>query len=257
MLLVSHSTQQILEMCQKAIWLDRGQVRMEDDAFTVVKAYEEHVLGANSVFVTAPVASVQPVPLSERPVTRTPVLQEPVFMPHEAASTFPEVTGARQQVFPFVARGGLSRWQAEAGVKVCGLTLQRLSGETNKLISMEPAQVLMHLVGEVAGDFRCRYGFAIHDHQGRCVSRIFSPPDTFSIQEGAVRQVSMALNPLQLGPGDYTLGVSVLEYTPIEQINAARRFDLLGRSFEFRVEIPDSMATTECALYHSAEWTFG
>jgi lipopolysaccharide transport system ATP-binding protein len=257
MLLVSHSTQQILEMCQKAIWLEKGQVRMEGDAFTVVKAYEEHVLGANSVFVSAPVASAQPVAVSERSVTRTPVLQEPVFMPHEAEAVFPEVIAERRQSFPFVARGGLSRWESEGGVKICGLTLQRLGGETNRLISMEPAQVLMYLVGEVAGDYRCRYGFVINDHQGRCVSRIFSPPDRFSIQEGEVRQVAMALNPLQLGPGDYTLGISVLEYTPIEQINAARRFDLLGRSFEFRVEIPDSMATTECALYHSAEWTFG
>jgi hypothetical protein len=52
------------------------------------------------------------------------------------------------------------------------------------------------------------------------------------------------------------LGISILEGTKIEYINQARRFDLLGRSFEFSVRLPDTLGVLNCALLHSAEWEF-
>lgn len=260
MLLVSHSTQQVLEMCERAIWLDKGHVRMEGDAFTVVKAYEEYVHGA--VSVAAGVAHQAPVAVSAALQERTgrldgapnsPVLQEPRFLPHSGEVTFP-LQAADQ--FHYVARGGISRWEAEKGVKVRGLDISRVDGSTNRLMAMEPARISFSLIAEQSGTYSCRYGFAIHDHLGRCISRIFSPKDEFELTAGEVRRVETVLNPLQIGPGDYTLGISVLEYGPIEMINSARRFDLLGRSFEFKVEVPDSLAVTECLVYHTAEWTF-
>ncbi len=45
MLLVSHSMQQVLELCEKAIWLDNGEIIMSGGAEEVVKAYEEYMHG--------------------------------------------------------------------------------------------------------------------------------------------------------------------------------------------------------------------
>ncbi len=64
MLLVSHSMQQVLELCDEAIWLDGGRVRMRGEAFLVVKAYEEYVHG---------------------PIMRT--MGEPTVLPNDTAST--------------------------------------------------------------------------------------------------------------------------------------------------------------------------
>jgi lipopolysaccharide transport system ATP-binding protein len=259
MLLVSHSTAQVLEMCERAIWLDKGQMRMEGDAFEVVKAYEEFVHGSMTVSgigvaQRVPVQVRGPDAAQERKVkTAESFLQEPKFIPHEHELQFPppQLVG-----FQHVARGGISRWEAERGVKVTALELGRLEGVTNKLVSMEPARVSFALEAEMDGHFNCRYGFAVHDHLGRCITRIYGPRDEFELREGERRTVEMVLNPLQIGPGDYTLGLSVLDYGPLETINTARRFDLLGRSFEFKVEVPDSIAATECLVYHTAEWRF-
>jgi lipopolysaccharide transport system ATP-binding protein len=47
-LFVSHGTNQIAQLCQRAIWLDGGRIRMIDDARTVTRLYdyETHVRGS-------------------------------------------------------------------------------------------------------------------------------------------------------------------------------------------------------------------
>lgn len=254
MLLVSHSTQQVLEMCERAVWLDQGTVRMEGDAFSVIRAYEEHVHGAAKLYQSTPRAMAidefksinQPVP-----TTGKRLLQEPAFVPHIHAPDFP---ASAIDVFQFVAGGGLSRWESEVGLKICGFDIQRPSGSTNVLVSMEPARIVISLIAEESGRYSCRYGIVIHDFQGRCVTRIYSPEDNFDIEAGQYRQLYITFNPLQLGPGDYTLGISILEFGPLAQVDTARRFDLLGRSFAFKIELPNSLAATTCNIYHSAEW---
>lgn len=45
LLLVSHSTQMIRQFCDRAIWMDRGEVRKNGKTSEVLAAYEEHLLG--------------------------------------------------------------------------------------------------------------------------------------------------------------------------------------------------------------------
>ena len=43
-LVVSHSTEQILKLCEKAIWLERGQIVKAGNALEVVKAYQQFLV---------------------------------------------------------------------------------------------------------------------------------------------------------------------------------------------------------------------
>jgi lipopolysaccharide transport system ATP-binding protein len=122
---------------------------------------------------------------------------------------------------------------------------------------MQPAQLVLTLVGEQDGMFDCRYGILLNDHSGNCVVRIYSPPDRFTIARGETRRVEMLLNPVQLGPGEFTLGISILENSALEQLNSARRFDLLGRSFVVRVDLPETLGSVSANFMHTAEWRFG
>lgn len=266
MLLVSHSTSQILELCDRAIWLDQGQVRMEGEAFLVVKAYEEFIHGRPPAVEGSPAPQLpQELAVSmEVPGASTRygegsahrLLQEPAFQPHHDVAHFKPIAPHMYDRFDFVARGGLSRWQSEVGLKISGFTIQAETGPTNVLTSLRAAQFVLSLKAELTQDFECRYGILVHDHQGRCVVRLLGPRDAFSIKRDETRTIKVELNPLQLGPGDYTIGISVLEYTPLELINSARRYDLLARSFEFTVVLPESLAASACEFFHSAEWHF-
>lgn len=279
MLLVSHSMQQVLELCDEAVWLDQGRIRMRGEAFLVVKAYEQYLHGP-----IAELASPLPQPATSPPGIKQPesadasddtpapppadsasgaartgipdnlTLQEPRYLPHAATPTLPRVEPP--EGFSFLAPGGLSRWDSKVGVKVMGFGIMTERGPTDRLVSMRPAKFLFTLVAERDGPFDCRYGIALHDHLGRCLTRIFSPRDAFEARAGERRVVEIVLNPCQIGPGDYTLGISVLEHEALEKLNSTPRYDLLSRSFALRVELPESLAALESAFFHTAEWSF-
>ncbi len=42
-LFVSHSMSSVMELCDRVIWIDKGQIKMEGDALTVVRAYDYSV----------------------------------------------------------------------------------------------------------------------------------------------------------------------------------------------------------------------
>jgi len=260
MLLVSHSMQQVLELCNEVIWLDMGTVRMRGDALSVVKAYEEYIHG--------PVASLQKghqeskfilddasrQVVSANGTDKTIVLQEPTFQPHSSQLNFADITTPLN--FEFTAADGVSRWDSVPGLKYCGFTIQTANGVTNQLVSMRPARFLMTLRAELAGNFQCRYALAVYNYQGHCVADILSPMDTFDCNEDDLHSVQMIFNPLQLGPGEYLLSISVHKYDSIELFNSTPRYDLMSRSFMFSVDLPDTLRPIEAQFYHSAEWCF-
>ena len=271
MLLVSHSMQQILELCDEAIWLDQGRVRMRDTSFNVVKAYEEYIHGPSNTSpsthiefnkncfalgadaYTPSVLEAAPAPASDM---NKRVMQAPSFYPNRNDALGLPVVQAPLNL-NFQTKGGVSRWDSEVGIKLCGFTMVTERGEGNVLLSLRPARFLLNLVGECDTELRCRYGIVLNDHSGNCVIRIYSPVDCFSIQKGEPRMVEMTFNPLQLGPGEYVVGISILDGGPLETVNSARRYDLLGRSFDVRVEAPESLLPVSANFFHSAEWGFG
>jgi lipopolysaccharide transport system ATP-binding protein len=275
MLLVSHSMQQVLELCAEAIWLDNGRVRMQGESFLVVKAYEEYMHGPVKLFTNPNVELAAETLCSEEEQgydTNQSIhlqskafgsarkgdasdikFQEPKFVPHSLAC---DISGNVAQEFHFVAPGGISRWESTTGLKVSGFAVFTEQGLTDTIIAMQPAKLCICLTAEQDGHFDCRYGIAINDHLGTCVVRVLSPRDQFAISAGQFRQIDVLLNPCQIGAGEYTVGVSVLDYSPIEQLNTAQRYDLLSRSFLIRVVLPESLGSIGSSFFHSAEWTF-
>lgn len=274
MLLVSHSMQQVLELCDEAIWLDEGRIRMQGESFLVVKKYEEYLHGTISQ-ISLPVSMDIPNEHTDAEVVtdfyletrclqrgssgdttglaKNSLLQEPYFLPHEDR---PILSNDIPPGFHFLASGGLSRWDSEQGLKVVGFAVITEQGLKDTLVAMKPAKFVITLVAELDGIFHCRYGIALHDLLGACITRIFSQKDYFEIQKGERRQVEILLNPCQIGPGQYTIGISVLDYASIEKLNNIRRYDLLSRSFAVQVVLPESMGALECKFFQTAEWKF-
>lgn len=270
MLLVSHSMQQILELCDEAIWLDNGQIRMRGDSFSVVKAYEEYLFG-----VVNPDSNIKIDSEVNDTSTKSDVLnkhnQSSLEENHEDIvldiinsknikeiniKDYPYIALSEYENFPFQAPGGISRWASDIGVKISGFGVVNEAGLTNKLLSLKKSKIIIVLKAEVAGEYSCRYGVVIDDLQGRNVTRIFSPIDHFAISENQRRVVEMILSPLLIGPGEYVVGISIHGESSLEAINQAKRYDLLSRSFQFSVEIPDSMAPTSANFFHDANWNF-
>jgi lipopolysaccharide transport system ATP-binding protein len=263
MLLVSHSMQQVLELCSEAIWMEQGRIKMQGDAFLVVKAYESHLHGAPSSIpkveaTNSGLSGSDPKSTDNndalRDLTFKKQMQDPYFLPNSEELKITKTVNPLDM--KFIARGGLSRWDSEVGLKICGFSILDERGESNKLICLKPAQFVLHLVSECTELMSCRYGVVINDPMGRNVTVIFSPIDTFQAIQGELRRVEITFNPLQLGPGEYTVGISVHEATDLEYVNSSKRYDLLGRSFDFSVVLPDTLGVLHSQVLHSAEWGF-
>jgi lipopolysaccharide transport system ATP-binding protein len=265
MLLVSHSMQQVLELCEEALWLESGRVHMRGDAFSVVKAYEE------SLHRDIQTAQLKPGPQQSRsPGVRASdatrpqpasvgnwsvsVAQDPDFVAMTAGLNLPDMPASEIGAFHGVAPGGVSRWESVRGVKVTGFAWVDERGVTERLHSLRPCKAVLTLEVEEMGSFDLRYGIVIDDPMGQSIARLYSPCDHFDARPGDRRLVELRLDPLQLGPGEYTVGISVLEYGPIEMLNGARRFDLLGRSFRFRVELAGSLAAMQARAMLAGTW---
>jgi lipopolysaccharide transport system ATP-binding protein len=277
MLLVSHSMQQVLELCDEAIWMEQGSIKMKGESLLVVKAYEESLHGRMKALIGSTVPeqsasadkSVQSTPRHESgmparmvssrergAITSELQLQKPVFFPHQFSWTFPELTESDRREFRHLARGGLSRWDSELGVKLAGFSIMTEQGIDNRLRVLHPAKFVLTLEAEVSGHYSCMYGIVLNDSLGNVAARIWSPSDEFDLLEGQSKQIEMLLNPVQLGPGEYTIGISVLESAPIEKLNTTRRFDLLARSFCCTVDMDESLTAASADFIHTAEWSF-
>ena len=274
MLLVSHSMQQVLELCDEAIWLEQGSIKMRGESLVVVKAYEESLHGRMHSIVAPVVGPSALVPDSHPVLAKSgglealpdspaearfhvPLevqLQVPAFMPHQMRHIFAPYQKDDLHVFRHVARGGISRWDSEKGIKVSGFSIQTERGFENRLRVLRPGKFIFLLSAEVSRQFSCMYGIVFNDALGNVVARIWSPPDVFELQEGESKVVEMLLNPVQIGPGEYTIGISVLESAQIELLNTTLRYDLLGRSFNCTVEMDETLGAASANFIHSAEW---
>jgi len=261
MLLVSHSMSQILELCNEVIWLDKGKIKMRGEAFAVVKAYEQFIYGQNEQ-KTLEKVNLDNNKKKPKHVTREKLsqrvkeinFQEPFFLPHLEKVNYHNQKPISN--FDFLARGGLSRWAREFGLKFSGFTITSRDKITDELISLQPADFIFTVRAEIDGTFDCRYSFDLYNHLGNLVTVIVSSRDKFYLKNNNERTVTLSLNPLQIGPGDYTLSLSIHEYSHIELMSSVKRYDLLNRSFSFTVELPETLNPIKADFFHSAEWVF-
>ncbi len=288
LLLVSHAMNQVLELCERAIWMEGGRIRGSGSAFDIVKAYEEAMYGAlpgsgdpsstrrrdrqlseplrieipvnalsDSVSegeqgASAPVAHGTSHSSNQRSVQ----LQIPAFVPNQQDFDIPAVSSSEARTFHNVESNGLSRWHGDPGLSICGFAMSGPKGPTDRLVSLQPAMFTIFLEIEAAGHFDCTYGLAIYDLQGRPITRIISPPDHFDADVGDGRRIDIILNPNQIGPGVYTISLSIHEESTIPYFNNAIRYDLLNRSFSLIVDVPDTLSAASASFFHSSEWGF-
>jgi len=271
MLLVSHSMSQVLALCETAVWIDQGKIRLRGDAFSVVKAYEEFM--NNSVgeerSLAATQASHQLDPdksdLIDREETSPQITQrseinldQSLASPSQGAPSLAgsEWSPLKRGQFDFVAPGGVSRWESSPGPKVCGFTIKTQSRKSNAVEILRPLEFHILIESESTAEYSCRYGLLISDIEGRSASIIYSPPDRFSLCNDETRHVTLGIDHMLLGLGDYVIGISVLDSTDLEFVNTATRYDLLGRSFLLSVTVPETLRPTTGHFVHPGRWKF-
>lgn len=242
LLLVSHSMQQVLQFCTRAIWLERGKIVMEDDALPVVRAYEEFTQRLEAE-------------ASKRTPTRKSVLADPelrdriladILRHAERESTDPSDRNTG-------GKGRASRWAGEGGLRIADIRVTNGAGEQLTVAkTKERMDIQIVVEAETSGSFPCSFVVVLFAMDGRILSRHCSTERTLHLAAGERASYTLRYDPLLLGRGEYFFSAAIYRELDLRRLSAAKFYDLLSRSFEFRVldELPDDPSL----FHHPAVW---
>lgn len=238
LLLVSHSMPQVLQFCERAIWIEAGRIVMDDDALAVVKAYEEfsNRLEAEAVRAGAESSVLANVEL------RMKLLSE-VFK-----------AGSASESVDHASSGGVSRWSGEPGLRIESIRVVGSDGATTGFVrSGTDVRIEIEYAADRDGEFPCAVVVVLFAADGRVLSRHWSDPFTVTARAGERHRADLHLEPVLLGNGTYFFSAALYKELKLEDLGASKAYDLLSRSFEFKVRA--SHQDDPSLFHHPARWS--
>jgi len=245
LLLVSHSMQQILQFCNRVIWLERGELVMEGEALPVVKAYEEFTQRLEWE-------------ASQKSNAHKSVLADPQLRDRILADVLKRdsVSGDPAREPSGESSGGVSRWSGEAGLRISTIHVKDQNGNPAIVARTgEALQIEIEVEAETAGEFPCYFVLVLFTEDGKVLSRHCSARRMLDLAAGQTTTYSLRYEPLLLGRGQYFFSAALYKELDLRKLAAAKFYDLLSRSYEFKVldELPDDPSL----FHHPSSWVEG
>lgn len=259
LMLVSHSTTQVIQFCDTAIWMERGEVVMQDDSFAVVKAYEEFIENLRHEAERNNLSSAAAQTLTDNSFRRE-ILEDAITaartrMLNEMgqgdlqASDDDSTRAVKSNV---ATKSGISRWpQKVSGLDISRVSLTRADGtETNVVESGEGFSISISYLVTETRNYVCRFVVLFFTTEGKWLSRQISEPEYFEGVAGDKRQKTVEFEKNLFGAGSIIFTVAL--YESPDKISADDNYETLSRSFEFKVINKD--ITDQSLLVHPCEW---
>lgn len=229
LLLVSHSPQQVLEFCERGIWLERGRLRASGPVEEILAEYTSAASEQPAAPYAASPADDAALELARRPFLRRAIAAA------EAAAGADEVEARLSDGRTVFRRAG------KPGLRIDGLRAPA-TAEAGK-----PWSVGLMCAVDRAGAYSVTYRAAVYDVAGALVTTVSSPVDAFTAAAGSVRRVELSLDPVLLGARPYLLSFSIRDA-------AGECYDLLSRALVLPLRSND---TDPPLLLYPATWYFG
>jgi lipopolysaccharide transport system ATP-binding protein len=237
LLLVSHSMQQILEFCDRAIWLEEGRVVYEGPSLDTIKAYEEFTMRLRKEAAAGKHLAGSSVGGDERAVWMREHLLKQVLGSSEGNE------GSR-----------VSRWPGEGGLRIGGVrVLDEQGADAHVVRRGQRIEIELIIVAEAAGCYDCIVVILLFTGDGRWLCRHCSPSVRVDMSPGERRRVSLVYDECRLGNGEYVFSAALYADLDLDNLSTAKTYDLLARSFTF--EVVDRHRDDQSVFHHPARWS--
>ena len=149
------------------------------------------------------------------------------------------------------ASSPVRRWPGEGSVQVEQAVLAGTDGQERAVFEGgSPLVLRVQVHARRSGRFNLIVGATLARLDGIPVSNLVSPTLGLELVAGDHRWVSVTLDELLLGDGDYVFSVSLFEGA----VQGESRYDLVARAYEFRV-VGNPPLTASSIFRHPARWT--
>jgi len=242
LLLVSHSMQQVLQFCDRAIWIESGRIVKEGQALAVVKGYEEFTQKLEREAAARGAA--------KRSILHDQKFREALLKRVLKAS----VEDADANIGPNTSPGGASRWGGgEPGLRIDNVRI--VDDDRRELPIVKTGRPLTFEIGvvaEKAGRYPCSFVILLFTEDGRWVTRHCSEAHDLALKAGERYVMHLRYPETLLGNGTYSFSAAIYKSLDLNRLESARFYDLLSRSFEFRVV--DGLRDDQSIFHHPASW---
>ncbi len=242
LILVSHSTQQVLQFCDKAIWIECGEVVREGDAIDIVKDYEAYTKSLE----LASLAKIKSPKPDHTSVIQSKWLREKLLK--KVLSQHKEDNALND----FDSK--VSRWEAhEDGLKIDKINiLDKQNQITCEFKAGEELSIEMKIKAERSGNFEVYFMILLFTNDGRWLSRHCSNRYQLILENEEEYTIRLKFDELLLGNGKYIFSAGLYKVLDLHDLSTARYYDLLSRSFEF--EVKGHYLVDDTIFYHPANW---
>lgn len=226
LLLVSHSPQQVIQYCDRAIWLHHGKIVRGGAATSVVAAYEVYIERLNALGFS-----------------------------DVAAGTDGAIdqTVSTDTMLSTLSDGRLvHRWLGRPELQFDSFSVTSNGVTADTVMAGDDLDIEFTVKANSPGEFHCFYYITFWTEAGRRAARLESPRDEFEAETGQLRTVRIACSPLRLGGGNYVLSFSMYRIGKVQE--ALERYDVLMRCYSLRVL--DPRPRYRAASYPASNWKF-
>jgi lipopolysaccharide transport system ATP-binding protein len=240
LLLVSHSTNQILQFCDQAVWIENGRVMLRDQALTVVNAYEKFISEMERRKKTSSLSQ----PVTERHWLTERILQQLVA----------EVDAAKaKKGAPHQIEGGISQWEGEPGPRIANFEVLDVDGQpTGNLTTGEPVSFVVELEAAEPAVYPCTVCILSYTLDGKWLTRHLSREHRFDFTAQPRHRVTLRYDRLMLGNGAYLISVATYKVLDLKDLSTAEFYEILARSY--RIQVRDEDLGDATLFHHPASW---
>jgi lipopolysaccharide transport system ATP-binding protein len=234
LLLVSHSTQQILQFCKRSVWIEAGRIVMDGTALAVIRAYEEYTRRLED---EAELARAN----GDGSILADEDVQARLIRNVRSYSILPETIELDTTSVP--------RWPTEErGLRISRIRLLNSAGQpTRSLQSGETASFELEILAEFDGKFEARFAIVIFREDGFIATRLISDYLSWTGIAGRKIAVIADMGEVKLGGGRYVVSAQILKRFDLDHPTDAINYDLVARCFEFSVS---PFSTGDLSMFH-------
>lgn len=205
LLLVSHSKEQILQFCERAIWMERGKIVADGPALEVVKAYDKFIRNMENEKLNLQNADEA----DESAVRSGQLLQQQVEV---------------------------SKWKGSGELTIDKVQILDGQGAHCAIFKTgKQLQVALRVRAKVGGSFPVRANVYIYSTDGRPICQFTSDELVFNAKLGDTVDFNLKIDRLLIGNGEFVFSPAIYSALDYGDLASSKYYEIVDRSFTFRV----------------------